>query len=224
MKMSSSTKDGEIKKFLFDHNDFDNVEADAPVAPVFSEEQLITAREQAYAMGRQEGLNESLLQQEEAIRKNTTHIGDLLATLLTAEDQREMEKCMDATRLALHIVHKMLPQLTLTHGLAEIERVILQSIDSRRDEPRIAITVPTTHLEALRANIDKEAQARGFAGKVILLADDNMAPSDCRVEWADGGSERLAARLLMQIESEFTKALAGMHSLLPSTKPDNNEK
>ena len=56
MKMSSSTKnDGEIKKFLFDNNDFDRAnEPVAPPPPSFSEDQLSLAKNEAYTRGKAE--------------------------------------------------------------------------------------------------------------------------------------------------------------------------
>ena len=68
---------------------------------------------------------------------------------------------------------------------------------------------PVTVLEA-----SAEALERGFAGKLILIAEDNLGPSDCRVEWADGGAERLYERLFAQIEMEFAKAIAVMQKTI----------
>ncbi|HEX2752598.1 MAG TPA: flagellar assembly protein FliH, partial [Alphaproteobacteria bacterium] len=96
----------------------------------------------------------------------------------------------------------------------EIERVIIENLEVRKDEPRIAVMVPTEHLEILKARVDDMALQRGFAGKLILIADDAMGPSDCRVEWADGGAERLYASLFAQIEGEFAKTFAAMRTTL----------
>lgn len=209
-----------MKKFLFDTVDFD-----APVvvdtAPTFSEEQLTLARQQSHAEGQQQGRQqaaaEALEAQEEKIRILLDGIAIALGRLTTAEDRRETEKCIDAARLALHVVHKLMPQLAATHGLPEIERVISSALDARGSEPRIAVTVPSALLDPLRARIDAVAQGRGFANKIIVIADDAMGPSDCRVEWADGGSERIVSRLMMQIENEFAKSIAGMQA---ATEPD----
>lgn len=221
-----------MKKFLFDTVDFD-----APVvvdtAPTFSEEQLLLARQQAHAeglqQGRQQAAAEALEAQEEKIRILLDGITIALGRLAAAEDRRETEKCIDAARLALHVIHKLMPQLAATHGLPEVERVISSALDARGNEPRIAVTVPAALLDPLKARIDGVAQGRGFANKIIVIADDAMGPGDCRVEWADGGSERIVSRLLMQIESEFSKSIAGMQAALekqddaPAEPVGNNE-
>ncbi len=222
MKMSSSTKDdGGMKKFLFDTIDFDEPEV-VDTAPTYSEEQVMLAREEGLRQGQAKGYAEGHAQAaqaahdavEEKLRVLLDAITLSLGQLTSNEDRRVMEICIDAARMALHIVHKLMPQLTMQHGLPEIERVIAAAVDARREEPRIAVTVPTALLEPLKGRIDQLAQDRGFAGKLILVADDAMALSDCRIEWADGGSERLVGRLMMQIENEFSRAIAGMQGAL----------
>ena len=215
--MSSSTKDGEVKKFLFDKHDFDR-EREEAAKPSFTEEQLILAKMQAQAQGKAEGLKEARQGQDEMIAKCLQQIGAACEKLIAAEDRREVEQMISATKLSMRVAHKLLPQFAQRFSLEEIERVILQSIETRREEPRIAVTVPTVHLETLKNRVDGLALDKGYAGKIILLADDNLAQTDVRVEWADGGAERLYERLFAQVESEFAKAIAGMQATIKDTK------
>jgi len=217
MKMSSSTDNGGIKKFLFDKNDFDK-NATEGEKPVFTEEQLILAKMQAQQQGKVEGAKEATQSLAEQSNRSLAAIAAACEKLTAAEEVREVEQMKAATKLAMRIAHKLLPQFAERYSLHEIERVISKAIEARRDEPRIAITVPAQHLEALRQQIEQMAHEKGFAGKVILLADDNMAPSDVRVEWADGGAERLYERLFSQVEAEFAKAIAGMQSTIDDIK------
>lgn len=198
----------DAKKFLFDTNDFNDAQAAAE--NMYSEEQVRLAREQSFAEGRADGVRETRAQQEEQmillLEKTLTGVNALAA----AEDARDIVSTAQAVKAALQVVRNVLPKLAAQTGLAEIENMILQSIDARKDEPRIAVTVPSLHLEALKARIDKLAIERGYGGRVILLGDDALPPADCRVEWADGGAERIYERIFAQIENEFARALAGM--------------
>ncbi len=215
--MSSSTDNGGIKKFLFDKNDFDK-DATEAAKPVFTEEQLIVAKMQAQQQGKVEGAKEATQALAEQANRALAAIAAACEKLASQEDAREVQQMMSATKIAMRIAHKLMPQFAERYSLQEIERVIMKAVEARRDEPRIAITVPTMHLETLRLNIDQLAHERGFAGKVILLSDDSMAPSDVRVEWADGGAERLYERLFSQVEAEIAKAIAGMQSAMDETK------
>lgn len=204
-----------MKKFLFDTNNFDKEKQAA--APAFTEEQLEFAKTQAYNQGRASGVQEAQKWQEEIMSVTLQEIGMLMEKLSQEEERREIEKSIAAVKLAMRITHKLLPRFAQKYALEEIERVILESIEARRDEPRIAVIVPTEHLDALKGRIDAYTLEKGFAGKLILIGDDNLSASDCRVEWADGGAERLYERLFAQIENEFAKAIAGMNALRDET-------
>lgn len=205
-----------MKKFLFDTNNFDKAKVPEGELPLYTEEQMRLAREQSQQHGRDTGLSEARQRQEEHIAATLEKIAASLVDLAAREEERDIQRMMDATRLAMSVTHKLLPQFAQKFSLTEIERVILQSIEARKDEPRVAVIVSSTHLEALKARIDALAHEKGYAGKLIIVADDHLAPTDCRVEWADGGTERLYERLFAQIETEFAKAIAGMQATIDS--------
>ena len=207
----------DAKKFLFDTNNFDRSKPN-PHAPIYTEEQLILAQNQSLALGKADGIKVTRQQQEERLAELLQKTLAMTEKLVQAEDRREVEKCIAAAKMAIRAVHKLLPQFAVQCALPEIERVILQSIEARRDEPRIAVIVPTIHLESLKTRMDALAIERNYAGKVILIADDSLPPTDCRVEWADGGAERLYERLFSQIDNEFAKAVAGMNTALDQNK------
>ena len=207
-----------MKKFLFDTHNFDKKD-EAPPAPTFSEEQMEDARKDAHAQGKSAAREEAKNAVEQDIARILEKIGADTATLAATEDQRNLALQKQAVQLALQIVHKILPRFAADNALNEIEGVILSALDTRRDEPRIAVTVPTQFLEHLRPRIDAIAIERGFAGKVILLADDAMSASDCRIEWADGGVERLYERLYSQIEAACAETIAGIDKTLEKKDP-----
>ncbi len=199
----------DAKKFLFDTNNFN--EGQGKAREIYTEEQLLLAKTQSFALGKAEGVKETRQQQEERLAGLLQQVLGLVEKLAAAEDRREVEKCADATKIAMRIAHKLLPQFSLRYALAEIEHVILQTVAARKDEPRIAVTVPTIHMESLKIRMDALALETGYAGRVILLAEDSLPSTDCRVEWADGGVERLYERLFAQIENECAKAIASLN-------------
>lgn len=226
--MSSSIKkdDDEVmekaKKFLFDTHDFDEETPEEEEKPTFSEDQLLLAKEKAFEDGRQAGLNESREQKETAILAAVQQMAGQIDALTQAEDIREVSKCRDTVHLTSRIIKKILPQLSKKTGLDEIEHLILQSLEQRHDEPRIAIMVNPALLDNFRERIDHIANEKGFAGKVILLADDDLKETDCRVEWANGGADRLYDRLLQSIETELNKAIAGFNAISPAPPEESN--
>lgn len=210
-----------MEKFLFDTHNFDPKHKEKPV---FSQEEVAQATQQARDEGRAAGIEETTQRQEEAIAAALADIGKKVGTLAKKDEQREVGQTAAAVRIAMRIAHKLLPRFAEEHGLAEIERAVVESFEVRRDEPRIAVTVPAQHLEALRERIDALALEKGFAGNVILIGDDGLRPSDCRVEWADGGAERLYERLFAQIENECAKAIAGMDTVIAEAGENTEDK
>jgi flagellar assembly protein FliH len=57
-------------------------------------------------------------------------------------------------------------------------------------EPRLVVRVNEAQFDTVNERVQAIATDRAYAGKVIVLADAEVVPGDCRVEWADGGIER----------------------------------
>ena len=63
------------------------------------------------------------------------------------------------------------------------------------------------------------AASTGFPGKLVILGDESLAGSDCRVEWADGGAERDTARTWQEIEAAVALACARIENPEPAQPP-----
>jgi flagellar assembly protein FliH len=44
--------------------------------------------------------------------------------------------------------------------------------------------------ETARTRLEEIASARGFEGRLVVIAEPEIAVGDCRIEWADGGIVR----------------------------------
>jgi flagellar assembly protein FliH len=222
MRVSLSIDPGkEMKKFLFDGNDFSKTLKNDPSRPIYNEEQARQIRDEATKAAKSEALSEAAALQETHIAKLLEHISAMTLSLSAQEETRDLQRMADSIRLSLKVIHKLLPRFAEQYNLDEMERVILDALETRKDEPRIAVTVSSLHLASLKDRIDRIAIEKGYAGKMIIIADDNLAPTDCRVEWADGGAERLYERLYAQIENEFAKTMSAVDMVLQT---DNKNK
>lgn len=211
-KMNSSTKKDDetlakAKKFLFDTHDFDQG-GSGKDEPVFSEEQILLAKEKAFEEGREAGLSESRKERDESVAQTLESLFSLLEKLGEGEDKRLVESRRMGVSLALKIVQKIMPQLSKRFSLPEIENLIAETIDRRPDEPRFVVSVAPSILEPLKDRIEAVAGGAERARKVVLMIDETMPETGARVEWADGGAERLDERLLAQVEEELSRAIA----------------
>mgnify|MGYP000486442781 CR=1 FL=1 len=207
------------EKFLFDLNDFSN---EKPVnaeeeEKSFSEEELNSAREESFRLGVHDATQKIRNEHEERSIQTQENLTQQLVTLLEAEQRREIEKSLDTAKLVLSIVKKMMPGLSRKYGEDEIISLVRQSLSDRADEPRIVLSVHESMLETMRGKIDNITQSQAYQGSVVIIADDNLSVTDCRVEWADGGIEKDFDRLYASIDKAFQQVVGRLET--PSSEP-----
>jgi flagellar assembly protein FliH len=220
-----------VHKFLFETS-FDQVRpapkqapAPTPPEPSYTAADLAAAREEAFAAGKDAGATEARAGIEQTAADTLSAIERSLSTLLDARAEAGRSFTRAAIETATAMVRKLYPALARRHGLAEEEGVLCQCLEGLRDEPRLVVRVADDLLDALGERLEPLTRSLGFGGRVILLADDSIAPGDCRIEWADGGVERSGPALWTDIDAAIDRALAD-HALAdhpPSHEPKPQE-
>jgi flagellar assembly protein FliH len=220
-----------VRKFLFD-NDFGgapqsnaggpqakgkasvgakSAPAAPPPPPMFSEAELQGACDIARRKGEEAGVtrgrNEAVAAFDKQVAATLSTIAQQTASIAKsiAAEAQAAGKSVD---LALAIVRKLHPALVERQGLAEIESVLSQCLESLKQEPRLVAYVHSALLDALQERLTQLSASSGFEGRVVLIGDDAMGESDCRVEWADGGVEREAGRIWRAIEDALNRYIA----------------
>jgi flagellar assembly protein FliH len=202
------------RKFLFDVN-FDAA-PDAvvpaaqpkPVEPRFSAAELEQARKAAFAEGQAAGQAAALRGIEKTAADALQRAADQTALLLQAQAASDGQAMRSATATAVAILRKLQPELARRKGLAEIEAVLAQCLETMREEPRVLVRVHDSLLDPLRERLDTISATVGYEGRIVIIADEALAVGDCRVEWADGGVERDTARLWREIDAALARAVA----------------
>ncbi|HSK41648.1 MAG TPA: FliH/SctL family protein, partial [Arenibaculum sp.] len=189
-----------------------------PPEPTFSRAELLQAHEDGYGDGFAAG--KAAAENAAAIRLEATlsSVADALAGLLGHVVAAAGERRAEAIGIALTIARKLLPAQERRHGLAEIEAMITECVAELIEEPRLVIRLNDEMLDPIAERIDEMTTARGFAGKVVLLADAALGYGDCRIEWADGGAERIGERLWHDID-RITARVLGQGPDIPGQGP-----
>jgi flagellar assembly protein FliH len=115
------------------------------------------------------------------------------------------------------LLHKAVPASGRKAPLLEIEALLSDCLREAFDEPRLVLRVADSLFEPLQQRLAAITGAAGFAGKVVLLADEALGPGDARVEWAEGGAERDQRRLMHDIDGALARALDSIP--VPGTSP-----
>lgn len=157
-----------------------------------SEEQLEAARTEAFAAGREAALAEHLVSEERRLSELFEVLLTNTGAIAESIDQVSENVARDALEVAMITVGKVLPTLIESNAIDEIEGLVKQCLTELRSEPRVAIRLHAASLEAFKSRLEPIAGATGYEGKLVLLADDDLAPSDCKVLWAEGGASRTA--------------------------------
>jgi flagellar assembly protein FliH len=182
-----------------------------PAPPVFTEAEMQgacdVARRQGEEAGAVRGRTEAVAAFDKQVAAALSTIAQQTAAIAkgVAAEAAAAGKSVD---LALAIVRKLHPALIERQGLAEIEAVLGQCLESLKQEPRLVAYVHSARLDALQERLAQLSASSGFEGRVVLIGDDEMGQSDCRVEWADGGVEREAGRIWRTIEETLTRYVA----------------
>ncbi|MBC8270369.1 MAG: hypothetical protein H8E36_16645 [Rhodospirillaceae bacterium] len=197
---------GTAEKFMFDVS-FDNepvvpleveVAPDLPVeepeeeiiVPTFSEEELELARQQAFEDGKKEGLAATTETLTKQINETLALIDQKLMIAFQTQDAANDVIGRSALSVAKGICAKMLPALAEKYAFDEVERVITSVFAKLLEQPSATITVHSSLKEPIEQRINELSVGKGYEGKITLNADQSMEPSDCMVEWFNGGSER----------------------------------
>ena len=202
-----------IRKFLFDTSFDAEPEPEpeevpsVPPPPPITEADVAAARAEGFAAGHAEGEQSvrARAERDQAMALNLTaerleSFAEAVTSVLPAAETR-------ATEIGMAVARKLLPELLRREGAAEVEALVRDCLRDMFDEPRIVLRVGDTLLDPINERLPALAGRSGFAGRIILLAEEGLTAGDCRIEWADGGVERSAARMWREIEAAVGRCL-----------------
>jgi flagellar assembly protein FliH len=156
--------------------------------------------DEGYTEGKKAGLDDQTAQLMALIAVIGTKIDGIVNNM--AAIQKQSEEGM--RRMALAIARKFLPEFTAKNGMQEIEALLTEVMGEMVHEPRLVVRVHESQFDVLNEKITALTAQKAYAGKIVLLADAEIAIGDCRVEWADGGMERNSQAMWDKIEKAVT--------------------
>jgi flagellar assembly protein FliH len=183
-------------KFLFE-DDFARGPKVAPVEPTITlgehAARLAAAEEAAYAKGFAVAQAQGVAQAEQRIAAALDHICTALDALHRGLASVEARLEAEAVEVAVAVARKLAPALVAREPFAEIAALATDCFRHLIAAPHVAIRLSETLYPAARDKLDELARARAFEGRLVVLAEPDIAPGDCRIEWADGGINRDSA-------------------------------
>jgi len=121
-------------------------------------------------------------------------IGDRLAALSGGLGDIERRLEAEAVEVAVAVANKLAPELIAREPFAEIAALAADCFRQLVSAPHVVVRINDALYAEARERLEEIARMRGFDGRLVVLAEPDVAPGDCRIEWADGGLTRDGAK------------------------------
>lgn len=184
-----------------------------PPAPSFSEEEVRYMRDESF----KEGYNKGAEDVRQSLENDVAVLCRAIETQLTIIAEQEAKQVQDTQKLLAQItvaaIKKIGPHLVEQVGQDIITEMIYKALEDHPDEARLTIYVHETLVDPVTGLLPRIQSQKGFSGKLLIAAAADLLPGDCKIEWADGGMERLSRNLSTRIED----VIAHIIDLLPKT-------
>lgn len=165
-------------------------QAAAAVSLEDHEAALKKAETSAFRRGEAEGRKAARNAETARLSAAVESLGARLAEALAQADVRAVTAEREGVALALALARKIAGAAVARAPMAEIEAAAEACFLELRQAPHVAVRVSPEAVEPVRETLASMAHERGFAGRLIVLGDPEVAKGDVRLEWADGGVVR----------------------------------
>lgn len=194
-----------ISKFLFEH-EFGGAEptVGAPPRPDtkrYTAAEVEAAKAAAFESGVATGRSAAEREIGQRVGEVLNVIAERLGKLMEESARLHAQRMRDSIATIGEVARKLMPALAKREALSEIQTLVGECLSRLHDEPRLVVRVNDGILDALKQRIEPLAASAGFAGRLILLAENSLRETDARIEWADGGADRDVAAVWQDIES-----------------------
>jgi flagellar assembly protein FliH len=175
-------------KFLFDE---DFAAREKPTITVVEHERRrADAESVAYRNGFAAGHAQAENEATRHIANTLNVVADGLERLDRALKTIEARLEIEAVEVAVAVASKLAPELIAREPLTEITALATDCFQHLVNAPHVVVHVGADIYAATKEKLTEIAQARGFEGRLLVQPDAQVAPGDCRIEWAEGGVNR----------------------------------
>ena len=177
-------------KYLFDL-DFGRGPEGKPTVPLTEHQDKLSEAEAAgyrngFAVAEAQALTDSGRLTALALERLAGAFASLDQALRAVEARLEAE----AVEVAIAVGRKLAPALMAQEPLAEISALARDCFRQIVSAPHVVVRVNDALYAATREKLDDILHTSGFEGRLVVLAEPDIAAGDCRIEWADGGLTR----------------------------------
>ena len=175
-------------KFLFDM-DFSapDKSRERPATPAEIAQRIAEAEARAYRNGYDAAQREAKAESDRRAALALEEIGIAIKGIAQRFSGIEVRMETEAVDVAVAVARKLCNELVSREPLGEITALVADCFSHLVSTPHLVVRINEQLYEAAREGIERLAAHSGFAGRLVILAEPDIATGDCRIEWADGG-------------------------------------
>ena len=175
-------------KFLFDM-DFSAPDKarERPATPSEIAQKIAAAEARAYRDGFDAGQREAKAESDRRTALALEEIGVAVKGIATRFSGIEIRMETEAVDVAVAVARKLCSELIAAEPLGEVTALVSDCFSQLVATPHLVVRINDSLYEAAREKIERLAKQSGFEGRLVILAEPEIATGDCRIEWADGG-------------------------------------
>ncbi len=177
-----------------------------PVEHMYTESEFTEAVAKAEAEGYEKGKQE--VAETELNRHNILLEGikNQLMAIFAAVEEKAANQEASAISFAVDLVRKLLPTLEKDRAEAEVKNFLAQNFANFSSQESLSFSFNPEVISLVADSIGRLAEQNDFEGKIAVHKDNSLGPSDCRVEWKNGGVERNIRKSLDKVEQMITES------------------
>jgi flagellar assembly protein FliH len=191
-------------KYLFDH-DFAAAGSGKPSIALAEHARLKDAEAAGYSRGfaaaQAEAKTDAERRSAAALERIAAALEALDRSLAAVEARLETE----AVEVAVAVARKLAPELVAREPFAKISALATNCFRHLVAAPHVVVRVNDSLQATAREKLDEIGRGRGRDSRLVVLAEPDIAPGDCRIEWADGGINRDSAATAAAIDEAVTR-------------------
>ena len=175
-------------KFLFD-TDFSAPDKarERPTTASEIAQKIAAAEARAYRDGFDAGQREAKAESDRRAALALEQIGIAIKGIAARFSGIETRMETEAVDVAVAVARKLCAALIANEPLGEITGLVSECFSHLVATPHLVVRINDSLYEAARERIERLAKQSGFEGRLVILAEPEIASGDCRIEWADGG-------------------------------------
>lgn len=175
-------------KFLFDM-DFSTPDRmrERPATPAEIAQKVAAAEARAYRDGYDAAQREAKAESDRRSAAALEEIGVNIKSIAQRFSGIETRMETEAVDVAVAVARKLCSTLIAAEPLSEIVGLVKDCFSHLVATPHLVVRINEALYDAAHERIERLAKQSGFEGRLVILAEPEIATGDCKIEWADGG-------------------------------------